>query len=84
MSHLKQSIPFVAGNSTWEDWNGNMLHFFGEEPLPYVPELSWQDFGQAMLGLPTFSSYAIPSPERYEDWRDWVGDLITVINGPTN
>lgn len=83
MAFIRQSIPFIAGASTWEDWNGNMLHFFGEEPLPYVPEQNWREFGQAMLTLSTFSSYAIPSPNNYADWRDWVSATITAVNGPT-
>ena len=81
---IRQSIPFLAGNTTWENWNGNMLHYFGEEPLPYLPEVRWKEFAYYMIGLPTFSAYGLPSPEGYARWQDWVSAIIGMVNGPTS
>lgn len=81
---ITQNIPFLAGDSTWENWNGNMLHYFGQEPLPYVGEESWRDFAHAMSALTTFSVYNVPDPEMYTDWRDWVQVTVGLVNGPTS
>jgi hypothetical protein len=80
---INQSIPFIAGGSTWDSWNGNMLHYFGQEPLPYVPESEWQQFADVMVGLPTFASYGIPGPNGFGSWQEWVSSVIGMVNGPT-
>lgn len=83
MSGIRQSIPFLSEGMSWEDWNGNMLHYFGEEPLPYYNEEHWQDFARSMNSLNTFSVFALPSPEGFDKWQDWVSSIIAVINGRT-
>lgn len=83
MAILIQNIPSVAQENTWDVWNGNMLHYFGEEPLPYVVEDNWAEFARNMIGLSTFSSYAIPDPSGFDKWQDWVSATITAVNGPT-
>lgn len=80
---ITQSIPFIAGDSTWDSWNGNMLHYFGQELLPRVDENEWQEFAFYMMGLPTFASYGIPSPDGFPEWQDWVSAIISLVNGPT-
>jgi hypothetical protein len=77
-----QNIPFLPSDSTWEAWNGNMLHYFSQETLPYVVEESWREFAHAMVGLATFDAYGIPAPENYDQWQDWVSSMITAVNGP--
>lgn len=83
MARINQDIPFLAEDTTWDNWNGNMLHYFGEEPLPYVSEENWPQFASSMISLSTFSSYALPSADSFDDWRDWVEAIILAINGPT-
>ena len=80
---ITQSIPFIAGGSTWEAWNGNMLHYFGEEPLPRVDEENWPEFARSMNSLTTFSVYSLPDPEGFDNWHDWVSIVISSVNGPT-
>lgn len=80
---ITQSIPFLPDNEPWEDWNGSMLEYFGQEPIPYVVEDEWRDFAMAMIGTPTFANYALPSPDGFERWQDWVMAIIGLINGPT-
>jgi hypothetical protein len=84
VARIIQDIPFLAEDTTWDNWNGNMLHYFGEEPLPYVPEENWEQFANLMIGLSTFSVYALPSPQNFTNWQDWVGSVILAINGPTS
>ena len=81
---FQQSFPYSPDYMSWEDWNGNMIHYFGEEPLPYVPEDNWQEFARVMGSLTTFSAYGFPGPETYDDWRDWAEAIIVIVNGPTN
>lgn len=60
-----------------------MLEYFGQEPIPYVVEEEWKDFAMAMIATPTFANYALPGPEGFERWQDWVMAIIGLINGPT-
>jgi hypothetical protein len=84
MAIIYQDIPVLPVNISWEEWNGNMLHYYGEEPLPYVAEENWPEFARMMGSLTTFSAYGFPGPETYSDWRDWASAIITIVNGPTN
>jgi hypothetical protein len=84
VAQITQDIPFLAEDTTWENWNGSMLHYFGEEPLPYVAEENWPSFANSMSSLSTFSVYALPGPDSYTDWRDWAEAVILIVNGPTN
>lgn len=83
MSHLKQDLPFLPENSTWEDWNGNVILYFGEEPLPYLPEDEWRNFGKAFISLPTFTSFALPNPDEFINWKDWAQAIVVAVNGVT-
>jgi hypothetical protein len=37
-----------------------------------------------MLATPTFANYALPGPEGFEHWQDWVMAIIGLVNGPTS
>jgi len=80
---ITQSIPFIAGDNTWESWNGSMIHYFGQEPLPRVDEQDWPEFANNMINLPTFSSYGLPGPGGYDTWQNWVSMVVGMVNGPT-
>lgn len=84
MAVINQSIPFLTDDMTWENWNGNMIHYFGEEPLPYLTELNWKDFANNMIGLPTFSTYGLAGPDTFATWQDWVKSIIGAVNGTTS
>lgn len=79
-----QSIPFLTDDMTWENWNGNMLHYFGEEPLPYLNEPNWKDFANNMVSLPTFSVFGLPGPDTFATWQDWAKAVIGSVNGTTS
>lgn len=83
MAQIFQDIPQLPVGVSWSDWNGNMLHYFGEEQLPFVAEDNWQEFARAMGSLTTFSSYGFPEPEMYDDWRNWANAIIVIVNGPS-
>lgn len=83
MATIKQSIRMYPMGATWEAWNGDLLHYFGEEPLPMVDEKNWQVLANAVCSLASFDNYGIPDPVTFEDWQDWVNELILAVNGPT-
>jgi hypothetical protein len=68
---------------SWEDWNGNLIMYFGEEPIPYSPEIDWKVTANNVAQLPTFASYPVPIPETYENWQDWALEFTLIINGPS-
>lgn len=80
---IRQEIPFLPDNEPWEDWNGSMLEYFSQESLPYVTEDEWRSFAYNMTGTPTFANYALPGPEGFSRWQDWVLAIIGLVNGPT-
>jgi hypothetical protein len=74
-------IEFLPDYSSWEDWNGNLLHYFGEQQFPFLPEVQWRDVANAVTVNPVFDKYAIPNPETFETWQDWASGLIAAVNG---
>lgn len=80
---IRQAIVMYPEGATWEAWNGDLLHYFGEEPLPMVDEDNWQDLANAVTNLATFNNFALPDPQGFETWQDWASELILAVNGPT-
>lgn len=74
-------IEFLPDYSSWEDWNGNLLHYFSEQQFPFLPEDQWREVAQSVTVNPVFDKYAIPNPETVETWQEWASGLITAING---
>jgi len=74
-------IEFLPEYSTWEDWNGNLLHYFGEQQFPFLPEDQWREVAYAVNFNPIFDRYSIPNPESLETWQEWANLLITAVNG---
>lgn len=80
---LQSFFPFIPSYSNWEDWNGNLIMFYGEEPIPVLPEAEWKSVANNVAQLPTFLNYPVPSPDLYENWQDWANEFTEIINGPT-
>jgi len=82
---IKQIILLGPQYSTWEGWNASLVHYFGEEPIPYIPDENfWQEVANNVVQLPTFAPYYPPDPYQYEKWQEWVDDFIIAVNGLTN
>lgn len=77
-------FPFSPDYSSWEDYNGNLIIFFGEEPIGAHPETEWKLTARQMYGLPTFLKYPIPDPDVYDRWQDWANDFTQILNGPNS
>ena len=66
----------------WADWNGSLLVWYGEQPLPYIEdENDWQELANAVSGNAFFGAYGMPSPEGYDKWQDWAAEVTEIING---
>ena len=80
---FQQFFPFTPNGMSWEDWNGNLIMFYGEEPIPYNLEINWKETAKNVGQLATFEVYPVPNPEAYENWQDWALEFTEIINGPS-
>ena len=80
---LQSFFPFTPNFMNWEEWNGNLVMFYGEEPIPALPEEDWKQVANDVVQLPTFLSYPVPDPQLYENWEDWAFEFTEIINGPS-
>jgi hypothetical protein len=80
---IQQFFPFIPAGSDWQSWNGNLVMFYGQEPIPYMPEDDWKIVAKNVSQLPTFSAYPVPDPDLYAQWQDWASEFTLIINGPS-
>ena len=79
--NFQQFFPFNPNGMSWEDWNGNFILYYGQEPIAYHPEEEWQIVAAQIASLPTFNVYPIPMPDSFETWQDWALEVTQIING---
>jgi hypothetical protein len=81
---LQQFFPFIPEGSDWQSWNGNLVMFFSEEPIPYMPEeADWKLVAKNVSQLPTFEVFPVPDPDLFQDWQPWASEFTLIINGPS-
>ena len=80
---LQQFFPFIPDGMDWECWNGNLVMYYAEEPIPYLSEMEWPSVAKSVSELPTFINYPVPDPTEYPDWQSWAKEFTEIINGPT-
>tara|TARA_R110000868_G_scaffold335841_3_gene596726 strand:- start:291 stop:533 length:243 start_codon:yes stop_codon:yes gene_type:complete len=76
-----QLIEFLPDYSTWDDWNGQLVHYYGEQQFPILPEEQWREVAKAVTVNPVFDKFSIPDPENFINWQDWALSLIQNVNG---
>ena len=81
---FQEFFPCLPDYMSWEDWNGNLIIYYGQETIPYSEELFWQKTAKNIAELPTFAAYPVPDPDRYPDWQTWAKDFTEIINGPSS
>lgn len=84
MASTQPVFPFLPQYTTWEDWNGNLIMYYGQELIPYTTEDQWQSTAKSVSQSPTFSAYPVPDPDQYDHWEDWVNQFVLIINGPSS
>ena len=80
---IQQFFPFSPSLSSWESWNGNLIQFYGEEPIPYNSEDNWKHTANSVAQLATFGAYPVPSAESFDSWEDWALNFTQIVNGPS-
>jgi hypothetical protein len=80
----QQFFPFSSELSTWEEWNGNFIIYYGQLNIPYHSEENWKDTASVIASTFTFSAFPIPSPETYNKWQDWANEVSLIINGKSH
>lgn len=77
-------FPFNPTNMSWSDWNGNLVMYYSEQPIPYTPdELDWKLTAKNVAQLPNFSVYPVPDPDLFDSWQNWASEFTLIINGPS-
>jgi hypothetical protein len=74
-------LEFLPQYSTWDEWNGQLVHYFGEQQFSVLPEIQWQEVAQSVVVNPVFDKYAPPAPNQYANWQDWATELTLAVNG---
>ncbi|CAB4129440.1 hypothetical protein UFOVP118_59 [uncultured Caudovirales phage] len=83
--NLFQNVfPFTPINSDWESFNGNLIMYYGQNPIPITSEEDWDITARNIAQTPSFMQYNIPGPEAFESWQDWAAQFIILINGQPN
>ena len=70
--------------SSWEDWNGNFIIYYGQLNIPYNPEENWKDTASIIASTFTFSAFPVPTPDDFENWQDWAKEVTLIINGKSH
>ena len=78
---FQKVFPFTPENSDWQTFNGNLIMYYGRQPIPITEEVDWAVTARNIVQLPAFSQYNIPNPEGFENWQDWATQFIILING---
>jgi hypothetical protein len=76
-------FPFNPSNMSWENWNGNLIMYFGAQPIPYTGESDWKVTAKNVSQLPNFSVYPVPDPDLFDKWEEWATQFTMIINGPS-
>jgi len=82
--HNQQFFPFVPELSSWEDWNGNFIIYYGQLNVPHTSEENWKDAASLIASTFTFSAFPIPDPDTFENWQDWANEVSLSINGKSH
>jgi hypothetical protein len=83
-SPFQQFFPFLPDYSTWDDWVGNVIIFYGQHDIMTTPEEHWQEGAQHIAQSETFGAYPVPSPLTYDNWQDWAREFTEIINGKSH
>jgi hypothetical protein len=82
MVNLFQKVfPFTPINTDWQTFNGNLIMYYGREPIPITSEDDWHITAKNISQTPSFAQYNIPDPDRFDSWQDWASQFIILING---
>jgi hypothetical protein len=82
-NRIIQSFPFSTAYTTFEEWSGNFIQWYGKEAIGQASEDDWKEIAYQIVASPSFAVYGLQAPDKYENWQDWAEDVSLAINGPT-
>lgn len=66
---------------TWDSWSSLMCEAYSGQQLGIgVSEEKWRDWASGINAIDVFQNEAIPSPDYYTNWQDWVSALVNAVN----
>lgn len=75
------AIVYDPRMHTFESWSALMIESYAAQQLQIgLPEEKWYDFAVGMMAIDVFQSEALPSPYLFENWQDWVEQVINAVN----
>jgi hypothetical protein len=77
---MAQFFPFHPDYSSWEDYNGNLVLYYGQEAIAYNTEDNWQHTAQNIAQTPTFAQFPTPDPMTFNSWQDWAHEFSLIVN----
>lgn len=65
----------------WQTWSQEIAYVLASQNLPSVDEEHWREFAQSIASNSYFGSFCVPSPDHFDDWREWANQLLVCSNG---
>jgi hypothetical protein len=54
------------------DWAASLLIDFPDDNLPILyTDREWKDWGNEVIGAPTFDGLNAPPTDLYDNWQEW-------------
>ena len=82
-SQFQQFFPVLPDYMSWDEWNENLLIYYGQRNIQLSPEEDWRIGAYNIVQSPVFGRYPIPDPDTFNTWQDWAMEFTTIINGPS-
>jgi hypothetical protein len=79
--NFQSFFPVTPETMTWENWNDELVIYYGQKNIVISPEETWKDAAMNIVQSQTFSRYPVPNPDNYDTWQDWANEFTTIING---
>jgi len=76
-------FPVLPDYMTWENWNEELVIYYGQKNIVISPEETWRDAAMNIVQSQSFNRYPVPNPDVYETWQDWAMEFTKIINGPS-
>jgi hypothetical protein len=78
---IQPFFPCAPDYMSWEDWNGNLAIYYGEENIVFSDELNWKNTANSLSETASFGAYPTPDPNDYDEWQKWAKDFTEIVNG---
>jgi hypothetical protein len=66
---------------SFESWSALMVEAYSAQQLTIgIAEEQWKDWALGLMAIDIFQNEALPSPNLFGDWRDWVDAIRNAVN----